>query len=176
MHAMQARHVWRSKEGKWGSIAWEIEMQEYTDWKTNTNTHQEEMWEWEGRHCMESWESHFVLFVRNMYGWGGRDCQIKTKKWKTTTNTNEQRQIQPLRYKHKYKWKWGACTFCPRPSSSIQVFREQLHSSTRILIRTDLEAFHPLPHQNEGKDFNVKYFRHDFFQKEELFPCCNEFF
>ena len=130
--------------------------------KTNTNTHQEEIWEWEGRHCMESWESHFVLFVRNMYGWGGRGCQIKTKKWKTNTNTNEQRQIQPLRYKHKYEWKWGACTFCPRPSSSIQVFREQLHSSTRILIRTDLEAFHPSPHQNEGKDFNVKYFRHDF--------------
>ena len=73
-------------------------------------------------------------------------ARLKQKSGKQLhTNTNEQRQIQPLRYKHKYNWKWGACTFCPRPSSSIQVFREQLHSSTRILIRTDLEAFHPLP-------------------------------
>ena len=31
-------------------------------------------------------------------------------------------------------------------------------------------------HQNEGKDFNVKYFLHDFFQKGELFACCNGFF
>ena len=46
MHAMLAGHVCWSREGHRGSITWEIEMQEYTDWKTKSNTNQAEYTDW----------------------------------------------------------------------------------------------------------------------------------
>ena len=150
-------------------------MQEYTDWKTNTNTHQEEIWEWEGRHCIESWESHFVLFVRNMYGWGGRDCQNKNKKvennykyqWtKTNTTTEIQTQIQ---------MEMGSVYFLSptqQLNSSFQETASFFNTNSDKDGLGSLSSFGP-PKWRQG--FQCQILPSRFFQKEELFACCNGF-